>query len=37
MESDNVDKEIYELQNKIRDMKKGYDSTIHDFAKGNQN
>ena len=37
MDSDNknIDKEIQELQNKINEMKKGYDYTVHDFAKDN--
>lgn len=32
MEAD-IDKEIFDLRNKIRDLKKGYDMTIHEFAK----
>lgn len=36
MESDNIDKEIADLKNKIQDLKKGYDMTIHDFAKSKQ-
>jgi hypothetical protein len=35
-DSEALDKEIYELQNKIADMKKGFESTIHDFSKGKQ-
>jgi phage shock protein A len=33
-ESEKIEKEITELQTKIKELKKGYESTIHSFAKG---
>jgi hypothetical protein len=34
-ESEAIEKEIEEMKSKISaEMKKGYDKTIHDFAKG---
>jgi hypothetical protein len=33
-ESEKLDKEISDLQAKIKAFKKGHESTIHDFAKG---
>ena len=35
-ENEKLEKEIADLQNKISEMKKGYQMTIHDFAIKNQ-
>jgi WD40 repeat protein len=32
-DSEALDKEIYELQNKLADLKKGFEYTIHDFSR----
>lgn len=36
-ENDKIDNEIFELNSRLKELKKGYERTIHDFAKGKIN